>query len=102
MKNSSGLADDTTEAFGRDVYYYHPSEYTEEIVLPVDGGVEVTGNSATFHGYSDPSHQLSVNGTPVTRSHGGYFKCDLKLTSGENSFEFVCGDAKKEITIIKK
>lgn len=102
LDNESGLADDTAQAFGNHVYYYHSDEYTDKILLSVSDNVIIDGNTVIFDGYSDPNHPLSVNGTVVNRSHGGYFKCELALAKGENAFEFKCGDYGKTITVISR
>ena len=102
LDNTMGIGDDTSEVFGEQVLYYHASEYSEGIILSINDNVVINKNTVMFDGYSDPNHSLSVNGTAVTRSHGGYFKCELSLAEGENTFEFKCGDSSKTITVINR
>ena len=101
LNNTSGLSDDTADAFAVSVYYYHPDDYNNHIELSVNDNVKLNVNSVIFDGYSDPDRTLTVNGTSLDRAHGGYFKCELLLSDGINTFTFICGDTKKEITIIK-
>lgn len=99
--NSSGVTDDVLSAFENDVYYYHSSGYPDGISVSVVDDAKINGMKVTFEGYSDPEKVLSVNGMPITRSHGGYFKCELLLEHGENEFVFACGDTVKTVTVIK-
>lgn len=100
-KNVCGAADDTSKAFTNEVFYYSPSEYPDGITVTSDNGANDGDMQITFSGYSDPHYPLSVNGSPIGRGHGGYFKCKLSLQNGENSFIFTCGDAQKTVTVIK-
>lgn len=100
INNSFGAADDTVSAFGCDVYYYHSSGYPNTIELSVNNNAVIEGDRIIFDGYSDPNHALTVNGMSVTRSHGGYFKCELTLIPGNNEFIFTCGDTTKSVTVI--
>lgn len=100
-KNACGAADDTAEAFANEVYYYSPSKYPDEITLFPEENTETGSMEITFSGYSDPYEPLSVNGSPISRGHGGYFKCKLSLQSGENEFVFTCGKLQKTVTVIK-
>ena len=63
------------------------------------GETKTSGASAHFSGYSDPSHELTVNGIKLTRQRSGYFECDLSLYDGENIFTFRCGDNETVVTI---
>lgn len=94
--NSNGAADDAKAAFSDKVYYYSPDDIPAGIVI---GETKTSGASAHFSGYSDPSHELTVNGIKLTRQRSGYFECDLSLYDGENIFTFRCGDNETVVTI---
>lgn len=96
--NSNGAADDAAFAFSDKVYYYSPGEIAAGVVLDE---TKTAGGVAHFSGYSDPSHELTVNGIRITRKRGGYFECDLSLYDGENVFTFKCGDNETVVTIKK-
>lgn len=102
LDNISGIGDETSNVFKDNVYYYHTNDQKDGITLSVDDNVTISKDSVIFEGYSDPNYPLSVNGISVTRSHGGYFKCELSLADGENIFDFKCGDRTKTISVIKR
>lgn len=96
-KNTNSAADDAMTAFSDEVYYYSPAVTYDGIVL---SPTNTDKDTAHFSGYSDPTHELTVNSVKLSRRRSGYFECDLALYPGENIFTFVCGDIQTNVTVV--
>ena len=98
-KNVANAANDTAESFSDSVYYYSPSPIKDGIIIDMENDTYISDGTVHISGYSDPAFALTVNGQSISRSMGGYFRCELKLSEKKNEFVFVCGDNSETITV---
>ena len=94
-RDTDGAASDVKESFEDDVYYVTP--------IPTGSGVDITypaygssltDDTVTLHGTSAPEYPVYCNGAKIARRRGGEFYLTVKLSEGENLFEFINGGEK--------
>lgn len=71
------------------------------IVYPNKTAVTINANSTFFIGSSDPSKQLTVNGTPVNIHPSGGFAYVIPLNTGKNTFTLKSGNEQLQYIITK-
>ncbi len=87
--NLHAITDELIEVYAESILYADPSKtgMGVQISSPISGSYTAEREVSLF-GTSSPEAALTVNGTPVERTKGGYFTFHAKLKVGENIFRF--------------
>lgn len=92
-RNLHTLADELSAVYADSIIYTDPSPTGMGVQISSPAaGTYINAASTYLIGSSSPDKPLTVNGTPVSRTRGGYFSLYVDLQKGENTFVFTQGE----------